>query len=69
MPNALTSPVLFSMVIVYAPLSVEEEDLHHSYQQETCLRAELKVGGAMPNLFPKRIDLAPKMGIFYSTPY
>ena len=27
------------------------------------------IGGAMPNLFPKRIGLAPKMGIFYSTPY
>jgi hypothetical protein len=27
-----------------------------------------EVGGAMANLFPKRIGLAPKMGIFYSTP-
>ena len=29
----------------------------------------LLIGGAMPNLFPKRIGLVPKMGIFYSTPY
>jgi hypothetical protein len=28
----------------------------------------IRIGGAMPNLFPKRTCLAPKMGIFYSTP-
>jgi ankyrin repeat protein len=28
----------------------------------------MALGGAMPNLFSERIGLAPKMGIFYSTP-
>ena len=39
---------------------------HPDKQMGLCGAAE--VGGAMPNLFPKRIGLAPKMGIFYSTP-
>jgi hypothetical protein len=40
-----------------------------TYFKNKSVLETLQLGGAMPNLFSKRIGLAPKMGIFYSTPY
>jgi hypothetical protein len=38
-----------------------------TYFKNKSVLETLQLGGAMPNLFSKRIGLAPKMGIFYST--
>jgi hypothetical protein len=48
---------------------MEKKDYGYTQMYPRCISVLLVLGGAVPNLFPKRIGLMPKMGIFYSTPY